>query len=355
MIDLKMVMLLALAIVAGSTLALPAQAQEFPPASALAAQQQRLKTGPDLKRSVNSLTQDCLMFLAARPSQTGAEKALEIARHLVANADANRDGKLGWGVEGDDERKACAGPGSRAGLKPGTCNASGTEYTYQTGLALTCMARVAIATGDKAVLAAAETVARDSWAVGRPDFPCKSCFTYWPSYSANDQDRYIRNMNVTMGMGLAWLYKATGKKQYAERAKAVGIAEIWEVSKGNRGYLSAADPQYVKRVDAESARTENHLPLVAKGLADIGQLLDDPAISRTAAVVIEHWIDCTDQRCLRGACKYWAGDLARCNTPVALSSCPLRRLSPAADQHCRRGAGQLKAWTNLSLWYVLED
>lgn len=292
------------------------------------------------------------MYLAAKPAGVGVPMATAIARRLVETSDANGDGRVGWGPTAETKAATCAGPGTRAGLAAGTCNPAGTKYTYQTGLAMACLAKVGKATGETSFIATAEAAARASWAMGRDNFPCRGCFTYWPSYSPNDRDRYIRNMNVTMGMGLAALYTATGNKAYLKRARAVGNSELWEVKQDNRGYLSAADSGFAARSQSERTRTENHLPLVAIGVRDIGIATGNLAMVRAAGQIIEHWLTCTDKRCAAAGCTYWAGNLQTCNVPASLSACPLRGQSAMADAQCRQAASRLTSWTNLALWLI---
>lgn len=318
----------------------------------------RLEQGVDTNASINGLAQSCLLAVALAPSfgEPARKKALAIAHTIIDRADENGDGVVGWGVNRDADGASCAGPGTRKGLTWGrtTCNPVGTEYTYQTGLAVTCLARTFLVTGDTRSLEFAKRAADQSWRYGSTDTPCSGCFTYWPSYSPNDEGRFIRNMNVAMGMGMAWLFKATGDARYADRARAISASEHFEVGHDNRGYLGVADPQYRARPAAESTRTENHLPLVAKGLRDIGTVLRSRDTIADAVRVMDQWIECDDRRCREAECRNWAGDLSRCTTHHTLYSCWLKDESATALGHCTRAAARIGSWTDLALWLVFE-
>ena len=274
----------------------------------------------------------------------------------MARADEDGDGAIGWGVNMDDDRRACAGPGTRPGLRYGetTCNPAGNEYTYQTGLVMACLSRVHLITGDKQLLDTAKGAAEASWNIGDADKPCRGAFTYWPSYHSNDAKRYIRNMNVAMGMGLAWLHKATGDERYKNRALQVAKAESCELAAGNKGYLGSDDPQFLARPKPESARTENHMLLVAKALDDIGWLLNNPAAGRSAQLALMDWINCADSRCKSSKCEYWAGDTSRCTNDVMLYACAVRTGGDAARSFCSRALNAAATTSSTALWSIID-
>ena len=327
----------------------------FPPPQAYAALQATFKETIDPHRSINGLAQDCLMYLGAKPRAAGIKKAGEIAEIIIARRFIGNAGDVGWGLNMDDTDSECDGAGTMRGLEPGSCDPPGTSDMYHTGLAISCLAKYASLSGNKDALSTAEDAAKTSWKMGRYDVPCKGCFTYWPTYSPNDKNRYVRNRSAVMGMGMAWLYKATGNKNYANRARAVANAEHGEIAAGNVGFFSIDDLKYIARPDFEGTRIENHVPLSAKSLMDIGRNLNDIGIRKDAAILISQWLTCTDKRCLANPCKYWGGDLDRCNGPETMQSCQMRKISKPAAAHCESASAQLLNWNKRVLWHVLDN
>lgn len=323
--------------------------------SAIEKLQSRLQWVPPIGRSINSLSQDCLMFVAGERyfGQASINKAVQIARVIASRSDEDQDGELGWGMNLDESRTKCP-IGAWTSVDGASCHRVGMPFTYHTGLAITCLARTAVASGDQGLLDVATKAALHSMQYGSQDTPCKGCFTYWRTYGGPDKGRYIRNMNAVMGMGLAWLYHATGDERFHDRAIAVLKAEKWEMENGNRGYFSIADEKFRRDPKTESERTENHLPLVAKSVLDMALLLNEPSAINDAITMMRQWMNCTNTQCENASCTSWSGNLSKCKIEYNLYSCWLKNHSAEAKRHCMDAMAQTVTWTNLAIWLALE-
>jgi hypothetical protein len=109
-----------------------------------------------------------------------------------------------------------------------------------------------------------------------------------------------------MGVGLAWLYEATGVEKYRSRALAIAQSEHCEVAAGNFGYFGKADLRYLAAPQLESRRIENHIPHQVKFLELIAQKFRQPPAQKDAQDLLDAFLTCTEPHCRPGNCAAWA-------------------------------------------------
>lgn len=294
----------------------------FPPAHAQAADM------PPLARKSASLAvaYDCLASIA-RYSR-GAEELLGRARsdgdELLRLRSVDAEGRTGWpySQEATEKSKKCGQAGSLDAFSDGTCNPPETPYMLQTGYAVTCLAQLAIITADNRYRQAAAKALSDSWNLGAAPASCKDCFFYWYSYHPNDVNRYVRNTNLAMSLGVAWMFAATGEIAYRDRALAIARAEHHELQAGNFGYFGIDDPRYRANPDREAQRIENHIPHQVKALKDINALIKVPQALEDSKAVMESFLNCRNERCRPNNCKAWAAPPS-CKATATIAPCIL--------------------------------
>jgi len=283
---------------------------------------------PPLATDPNPLAfaDDCLASIA-RYGQ-GAEGLLRRARadgdELVrlATLDANKRNGWPFNQRATEASKKCGQPGSLDAFSDGTCNPPETPYMLQTGYAVACLAQLYITTGEAKYVQAARKALSDSWNLGVSASGCRDCFYYWYSYHPNDLNRYVRNTNVAMGLGIAWMYAATGDPAYRDRALAIAKAEHYEIQSGNFGYFGADDPKFRANPKLESQGIENHIPHQVKGLKDIGKLLDNAQALSDAKVLLDSFLICKNERCRPNNCLVWAAPPS-CRATATIAPCIL--------------------------------
>lgn len=272
-----------------------------------------------------ALAQSCLALAATEERlATGMYRAAlaKFADALVREKDLNGDGRVGWGVPVDRERhKDCPDDGMLDAFGDGSCNPPNTEYAFQTGLAVMCLARAYLSTGEASFRQVAVEALDSSWSVGTTPAACQKCFYYWYSYHQNDRNRYVRNTNALMGAAAAWVWKATGIEKYRKRALSVAVAEHRELTANNMGYFGIDDPKYRDDPARESQRIENHVPWVAKSLHDIGMLLKNDQIIEDGLRIQDSWQFCENQGTCKKGCEVWAAAPKYCTKSVTLSPC----------------------------------
>ena len=231
-------------------------------------------------------------------------------------------GRAGWPYAQDNTKATakCGRAGSLDAFGDGTCNLPETPYMIQTGYAVACLAQLKIATGDAKYLNLAKKAIDDSWSLGITASGCSDCFYYWYSYHPNDQGRYVRNTNLIMGLGVAWLYAATGDTKYGDRALAIARAEHREISAGNFGYFGIDDIRYKANPKLEAERIENHIPHQVKALKDIGTLLGNSQALEDSKVMLDAFLDCSNSRCRPNNCKAWAAPVS-CRSTATIAPC----------------------------------
>lgn len=281
----------------------------------------------------NTIALQC--FAAAELVPYFGDRAISAVRDaadtLVSISGAG--GEVGWSIA-PDHTDSCGVAGEQNTLHRG-CNPVGTKYTFRTALALTCVGRAYLLTRDPKYLDVAKQAVASSWQHGAAPPDCADCFYYWMSYSPLDTGRYVRNVNVLMGMALGTVYAADGDSRILDRIRQIGNSERMELAAGNNGYFSVADPQYRANPVRERERIENHVPYVALGLLEIGKTLGDQDLIRDAAAVEGSWVDCPDAVCGGRACQQWGADPARCDLKQQSSVCFFRNASPVFADRCR--------------------
>ena len=291
------------------------------------------RTEKDVKgRSANSLAIECLT--AAELSARG-DKAVDAALRLAANAlmDAAVDGgkKPAWGREDADEKSARCPTGGFDHFGDGTCDGPDAAYAFQSGLATACVVRAGKLLGD-AKLSAFGQRALEYWKT-RSSMPkdCAGCRYFWASDVEADKNRFVRNTSQFLTLPYAIAEGAPGKVPAVvdESLKA----EAWERSRNNRGYLSALDPQWRGKA-TEADRIENHAASVAVLLRGIEFLTGSSAAADLARWNYETWANCSNDRCVKTGCKYWAGNPQQCATTATYAHCAFRNLIPGAKDKC---------------------
>lgn len=305
-----------------------------------AAAQAFLMSEPRNMHVPGSVALDCLATIALVPDY--GEPAIRALRRradvLVGTADMNHDGQVGWYFDPETTRVACDGPGTSPSLVKGVCNPRFTKYTYQTALAATCLAKSARLLRDQRYLTVAIQAIQDSWEMGTAGTVCPDCFYYWYSYVAAERGRYIRNVNALMGMAVASLFSATGEERFKTRASAVARSERREIVAGNRGYFGIDDETQKKNPALEKQRVENHVPLVAKGLLEIGTATGNAQTIHDAEAVMRTWLFCEGTFCDR-SCDYVASR-PECKRSVTVTPCFFVQLGEPFIKACQAAALQ---------------
>ncbi len=282
---------------------------------------------------------DCLASLArySRGKKELLSRAVSDGKRLMASAVADQSGRTGWPYiqRATEESKKCGLAGSLDAFSDGSCNPANTPYMLQTGYGLTCLAQLSIATGESTYLEFARKVARDSWNLGTAaPAGCRDCYYYWYSYHANDVGRFVRNTNLAMGLGVAWLYAATGEVVYRDRALAVARAEHQEIAMGNWGYFGSSDPKFKNDPRSEAQRIENHAPHQVKALKDIGLLFSSEQAIADARAVLDSFVNCRNERCRLDNCKAWAAPPS-CKATATIAPCILADYGEPYSSQCQ--------------------
>lgn len=282
----------------------------------------------------------CLGALAshARKADAGSlNRARKAADSLMTHQASDGRGRTGWTYVNADTAatRKCNRTGSLDAFSDGTCNPPETPYMIQTGYAVACLAQAGIATGDARYVNAARQAVKDSWDLGAAPAGCRDCYYYWYSYHPNDADRYVRNTNMIMGLGVAWLHAATGDEAYRRRALAVARAENREIRAGNLGYFGIDDRKYVADPAAEADRIENHIPHQVKALKDIGTLLGSAQAQEDARVMLDAFLNCKTGYCRPDNCKVWAAPVS-CKATATVAPCILADAGRSYGPRCRQ-------------------
>ncbi len=275
---------------------------------------------------VNSLAVafDCLGSLAlhARKVKGSLERAIADGQRLLALQTVDGSGRSGWPYrpEMNVQTQKCGEAGALPSFA-GPCNPPETPYMIQTGYAVACLAQLHVATeGDREFLRAAERAVTDSWSLGTSPDGCHGCFYYWYGYNRNDHQRYVRNTNLIMGLGLTWLYAATGKQEYRERALAIAAAEHREIAAGNYGYYGIDDSSHKANGVLERKRIENHIPHHVKALKDIGVMFGNQNALEDSKRMLDAYLNCDSPHCRPANCRDWAVPLA-CKGTMTIAPC----------------------------------
>jgi hypothetical protein len=312
-----------------------------------------LKAPPPPNSNALAVAYDCLASLAlhAKGIKNVIERAIADANVLEKLMVMDSTRRSGWPYIQDDteKHKQCGQPGSLDAFGDGTCNPPETPYMIQTGYAVACLAQLHIATGTEKYVDLAKKAVSDSWNLGSALQGCKNCFSYWYSYHPNDLNRYVRNTNLIMGLGVAWLYAATGQALYRDRALAVARAENREIRAGNFGYFGIDDPRYRANPKMESQRIENHIPHQVKALNDIGSLMKDRQTKDDAKTMLDAFLNCSNARCRPDNCKAWAAP-ASCKATATIAPCILADQGEPYQSRCQ---DVLKAIPRLNAFQIV--
>ena len=276
------------------------------------------------------------------------------ADQLIARANMDADGRVGWGLPDKGSFRTCRGPGSWDPFNKGTCNPGGTSYMYETGLAATCLARAGLVTGDRTYVDFARRVLSGSRSLGTALKGCRDCFTYWYSYHPNDRGRFVRNTNALMGMAHAWAYAATGEEHFAERAREVANALMLDLERKNFGYFAIQDPKYRASPRRESRSIDNHEIWIAKSLVDMGHALGSDRLIEAAVEVMDRWRGCDTPQCRSAPCGAWGPDYRKCPGNYPLGPCFLRSVSPKYAEICAQTTSLLRRPTPYQLWALFD-
>lgn len=307
-----------------------------------------------------ALAQSCLALVAAEErlaTDMYRSALVKLADALVREKDLNGDGRIGWGVPTDRERhRDCPEEGMLDAFGDGSCNPQNTDYAFQTGLAVMCLARAYLSTGEASFRQVAVEALDSSWGVGATPAACPKCFYYWYSYHQNDRNRYVRNTNALMGAAAAWVWKVTGIEKYRKRALSVAAAEHRELTADNMGYFGIDDPKYRDNPARESRRIENHVPWVAKSLHDIGMLLKNGQIIEDGLRVQDSWQFCDNQRTCQKGCEIWAADPKYCTKSVTLSPCFFKNETSNYSRLCGVAVSHIYSVTlsSYQLWALMD-
>ncbi len=313
-----------------------------------------LRGQPKANRSANDLGWDCQAAIAlSELGEPGAKERLAgIADALNASREQSKtSGKaIGWAAAGD--AKACVQ--ARGGRNvPAACEGSTTIYAFQSGLAMACLARAGSLL-DRPELIVTAKAAMDYWSRHRfAKEPCKECVYFATSDSAEDDERYIRNMNLFIAFGASEVGRATKDAALMMTAKQSVRSDIWERANGNRGYLGKLDPLWTSR-PGEAERIENHSASMALLLKVMGATLGDSSIDRQAETVWRDWATCDNKRCQTAGCKYWAGNAAQCQATATAAHCAFRLRDKLAKSQCETYLSLVPSLGSYGLWAILE-
>lgn len=299
--------------------------------------------------------QDCLAAMSLY-GQTHDKAILLIAERaaedLMQLRSVDVDGRTGWPYTSRATAKSakCGIPGSLDAFGDGTCNPPETPYMLETGYAIACLAQLGISTGKHEYIDIAVKATKDSWKIGAQPKGCSGCFYYWYSYHDNDRGRFVRNSNLTMALGLAWLYVATQDNSYRDRASSIAQAESFELAKRNFGYFGSADPKFTSNPAFESQRIENHIPHQVKALKDLSIILGRSDLLRDASTLLSAYMDCRNERCRPDNCRDW-GAPASCKGTMTIAPCILSDVDSRFSRQCelaRAAVGKLNSFQTLS-------
>lgn len=289
----------------------------------------------------------CLSTIASarQPNRRSLQVAADVADRLLITEIYTEGPSRGWGYEG---RANCNGPGTADAFGDGSCNAATTAYAFQTGLAITCLARATISTRDVHYAELGQRILR-YWA-SLTTTPCPSCIYFPYSDSVNDRNRYVRNTNVLMGMAAAWLYRATEHQYFADLAIGVLESEAREMRLNNTGYFGVDDPRYASLTKRPSKQMDNHYIYISKGLWDIGHVMKNGTALSLARKALVQWVTCTGADCSRLSCKQWSGNSTQCGSvPHSVAPCFISG-EAFLDEHCKRLLPGLVRPNYFQLW-----
>lgn len=317
----------------------------------------RAKVNPD--RSANDLGWDCQA--AARLTELGLDGAKdrlagiadELSRDVVRSA---RTGKaIGWGSSGEQKGACVSSRGrNRSNIDTDCDGGERRLYAFQSGLGMACLARAGALLQRPEYIATAGDVMNYWDRLRLKKAPCPDCIFFPASDSADDDERYVRNMNLFIAFGASQLAAARpDDRALTGTARQAIKSDVIERRAGNRGYLGRLDPLWTSR-KGESERIENHSASVALLLNAMERTLRDPGAGEQAYVTWKDWATCDNKRCMTAGCKYWAGNAAQCTATATAAHCAFRLQDPLARQQCEIYVDKVKSLGGYALWSVLQ-
>jgi hypothetical protein len=310
-----------------------------------------LKVNPD--RSANDLGWDCLAATALlKQGNDGVRKYVVSIANQMKNAvvrSPSTSKPIGWPASIDDKR--CPNGGYDA-FGDNTCNAPDTTYASQTGLGIACLAKASTALHEPALMEIAKHVFSHWQSQTLQKNVCNNCIYFATSDNANDDDRYVRNMNVFMAYAAAVLGSETHDPGPKKMAALAVQSDIVERKGNNRGYLGKLDPQWHLKA-SEADRIENHSAAIAVLSLEIGKLLGSQTITDHGRTVWRDWATCDNDRCSKADCKYWAGNAGQCQATHTAAHCAFRAGNDMADAQCTRYLNSTKRVSSFGIWSSL--
>lgn len=309
-------------------------------------------------RSANDLGWDCQA--AAQLVELGLPGARErlagIADELVNDVvRSQRTGKaVGWASSGE-QKGACVPSRGRDSNVDTTCDGGDRRlYAFQSGLGMACLARAGVLLQRQDYVATASDVMAYWDRLRMKKAPCPDCVFFAASDSADDDVRYVRNMNLFIAFGASELAAAkAGDQNLSGIARRALQSDVVERRAGNRGYLGKLDPLWTSR-KGEDERIENHSASVALLLNSMARTLKDPVAGEQASLIWKDWATCDNKRCRTAGCKYWAGDARQCTATATAAHCAFRLQDPLARQQCDIYIDKVHSVGGYALWSVLQ-
>lgn len=303
---------------------------------------------PQKERSVHGVAWDCIASsdIFENGESSAAQRLAQDAAELVTRAIRSRTDQtllIGW--TNDRTHRPCIASAESP------CSGDKIVYAYQTGLALTCLSDAARLLRQPKFLDSARQVI-NYWEKLRNHAPCAGCIYYRISDSLGDQQRYIRNMNIFMGVGLAAYFKASGDAAYADDALAVVSSDKKDWREGFRGYVGSLDLQANAR---EKDRIENHLASMALMLSRIGIYLNNRPTRDYALTIWRDWVSCSNHACQTRDCKFWAADTKVCTETVTAAHCAFQSRDTAAKKACETYLAKVQTVGSFGIVSILSD
>lgn len=309
-------------------------------------------------QSVNTLGWDCMAANALYGLGVDGAKArlVDVALRLeAAVVRSTRSGKpIGWPAQ-SEANTVCSPRTGTGSSDPMACEGSEAVFAFQTGLGLACLAKANTILGRPALLETASQVMSYWSSLKMPVRPCMGCIYFATSDSFQHEQRYIRNMNLFMGYGIAVLAKNSNNSALRDIAYEVLEADIWEQTGGNAGYLGKLDSIWQTRKN-EDRRIENHAASVALLAYAFQEFLPDNLKSKAlihASKVYGEWANCNESRCQSLGCKYWASDSSRCFETVTSVHCVFRSTVESAAGECIKYITGVPVVGGYGLWAIL--
>ena len=299
----------------------------------------------------------CLAAAALVPTkgQAAQRRLVETADYVLAASVEVPRRTVGVRVSDQAEetsQKNCAGPGTLDAFSDKTCNDAQTRYAIWTAYGGICLAHAHRATGDVRYREGFAAILESWTPVGAWLPECKTCFYFWYSDHPNDTGRYVRNTSVLMGAAYSWAWKILQDERYLRLAQGVANAEDRELRHGNLGYFGIDDPRWQRDPAKERVRIENHVPLVAWGLHEIGLVTGSPAIMEAGLERYRQWRTCPGGQCERLDCARWAGRIEGCSVTQTVTACLFLGASPELDRDCVLGTRQTSSFSPVAIFFL---